>query len=127
MPSVIAVLPESSEVNLIRESLGRDGLELRAVRSPEDALKLLDESADDSVILYDADRGQPWRDALPRFLTARPGSRVVLLAESANHQTWLDLFDGGGFDLIMRPVRPSDLRAIVRCAIDPPRYFCAAA
>ncbi len=132
--SVIAVLPtlatsasaSSSESALIRETLDRDGVEVRIVGSPEGALDAL--AAERSpVILYDADTGQPWRDALPRFFAARPGVRIVLLTEFANHKTWLDLFDNGGFDLLLRPLRPADLRAVVRCALDPPKFFHAAA
>jgi DNA-binding response OmpR family regulator len=122
--SVIAVLPSSCDSDLICESLDRDGIAVHIVPSPEEALCLL-ASRVDSVILYDADTGQPWRDALPRFLAVRPGVQVqvVLLTESPTHQTWLDLFDCGGFDLVTRPFRPAELRAIVRCALDPPRFF----
>jgi DNA-binding response OmpR family regulator len=52
---------------------------------------------------------------------------VVLLTQSASRQTWLDLFDHGGFDLLLRPVRPADLCSTVRCAFDPPVFFHAAA
>lgn len=81
----------------------------------------------DAVLLYDGDTGQPWRDALTRFLAVRPGARVVLLTQLADHETWMDLFDFGGFDLLLRPLRPADLGAVVRCAMDPPTYFHAAA
>jgi DNA-binding response OmpR family regulator len=40
---------------------------------------------------------------------------------------WLDLFDHGGFDLALRPFRPAELRAIVRNALNPPKFFCSAA
>jgi DNA-binding NtrC family response regulator len=124
--SVIAVLQSPSDSSLISDSLGRDGIGVRIVRSPEEALRLL-AAAEESVILYDADTGQPWPDALRRFLAIRPTVRVVLLMEAAGHKTWLDLFDNGGFDLLLRPLRPANLRAVVRCALDPPRFFHAAA
>jgi DNA-binding NtrC family response regulator len=124
--SVIAVLPDFSDSSFILENLGRDGIDVRVASSPEDALTLLASGSAD-VLLYDADTGQPWRDALPRFVKAKPGVRVVLLTQSANQRTWLDLFDGGGFDLLLRPLRPVDLRAVVRCALDPPRFFHQAA
>src|ERR1700683_3663028 len=93
---VIAVLPSSFDASLIYDSLGRDGIEVRVVPSPEEALRLLAGADEDSVILYDADTGQPWPDALQRFLAIRPLVRMVLLMKSASQKTWLDLFDNGG-------------------------------
>jgi len=124
--SLIAVLPSSCDSTLIIESVRRDGIDAHVVASPEGALELLAQRGA-SVILYDADTGQPWQDALPRFFAARPGVRVVLLTRLANHKMWLDLFDNGGFDLLVRPLQPADLRAVVRCALDPPKFFHAAA
>lgn len=80
-----------------------------------------------SVLIYDADRGQPWREALPKFLAACPGARVVLLSDSADKRTWCDLFDYGAYDLVLRSTRPNDLRTILRSALDPPKYFYRAA
>jgi DNA-binding NtrC family response regulator len=124
--SVIAVLPTFSDSTLIQDSLGREGIAVHIVPSPEEALRLLREGPD-SVILYDGDTGQPWPDALRNFLAIQPTARVVLVMRSAGHQTWLDLFDNGGFDLLLRPLQPLDLRAVVRCALDPPKFFHAAA
>ena len=121
--SVIAVLPNSSDSNLISESLGRDGIAVLIVPSPERALELLGAAADDSVVLYDADTGQLWQDVLPCFFAARPNVQVVLLTQFPSRQMWLDLFDQGGFDVVVRPFRPGDLRTVVRCALDPPRLF----
>src|SRR5436190_16047384 len=124
--AIIAVLPDPADWNVVRMGLGRDGIDIRVVSSTPEALKLMaDESI--SVVLYDADNGQPWRDALPQFLSTKPGSRVVLLAKSANRQAWFDLFDSGGFDMLLRPFRPMELRGIVRLALSPPKFFCAAA
>jgi DNA-binding NtrC family response regulator len=124
--SVIAVWRGSSDASLIRDSLGRDGIAVREVPSSDEALRLL-ETEPDSVILYDADAAEPWQDALPRLLNGRPDVNVVLLTQSADRQTWLDLFDSGGFDLLLRPVQPADLRSVVRCALDPPTYLLASA
>jgi DNA-binding NtrC family response regulator len=124
--SVIAVLPSFSDSTLIRDSLSRDGVAVHIVPSPEEALRLLG-TGEDAVILYDGDTGQPWPDALQRFLAMQPTTRVVLVMETAGHKTWLDLFDNGGFDLLLRPLQPADLRAVVRCALDPPKFFHAAA
>jgi DNA-binding NtrC family response regulator len=124
--SVIAVLPRSADSEVICDSLGREGIAVRVASSPEEALSLLT-SADASVVLYDADTGQPWPDALRRFQNIRPALRMVLLAASADHHAWMELFDNGAFDLLLRPLQPADLRSVVRCALDPPRFFHAAA
>jgi DNA-binding NtrC family response regulator len=123
---VIAVLPSFSDSTLIRDSLAHDGIAVHIVPSPEEALRLL-ASGPDAVILYDGDTGQPWADALQNFLAVRPTARVVLVMQSAGHKTWLDLFDNGGFDLLLRPLQSANLRAVVRCALDPPKFFHAAA
>jgi NtrC-family two-component system response regulator AlgB len=124
--SVIAVMPGSSDAAMVCDSLGRDGINVRLVPSLQEALRLL-AARPDNVVLYDADTGQPWRDALPRLVEVRPGVHVVLLTQLTNRQTWLDLFEHGGFDLLRRPFRPTDLCATVRCALDPPVFFHAAA
>jgi DNA-binding NtrC family response regulator len=124
--SVIAVLPRSADSEVICDSLGREGIAVRIASSPEEALGLL-AMAETSVILYDADTGQPWPDALRCFQKIRPSLRMVLLTASADHHTWMELFDNGAFDLLLRPLQPADLRSVVRCALHPPRFFRAAA
>jgi DNA-binding NtrC family response regulator len=124
--SIVAVLPRDNDLPLIEESLRGQDLALEIARSTEAALKLLD-STPASVILYDADTGQPWRDAVRCFLAARPGARVVLLSQSADARTWWDVFDCGAYDLVIRPFRPADFRAIIRSALSPPRFFFSAA
>ena len=124
--SLIAVLPSSPDSHFICDSLNRDGIRVQLTHSPEEAVRLL-ASTEHPVILYDADTGQPWQDATRTFLAVRPNARIVLLMQSASRQTWLDLFDYGAFDLLLRPLQPADLRAVVRCAMDPPKFFHRAA
>jgi DNA-binding NtrC family response regulator len=123
---IIAVLPRDGDSALIVESLRGQDLELEVARSTEAALRVLTSSAA-SVVIYDADTGQPWRDAVRCFLAARPGVRVVLLSQSVDARMWWDLFDCGAFDVITRPFRPLDFCAIIRNALNPPRLFSAAA
>lgn len=129
--SVIAILPGSSDSTMVCDSLGRDGIDVRIVPSPQEALRLLAAGRDSlvpyNVVLYDADTAASWQDAVTRLVEVRPGVHVVLLTQSGNRQTWLDLFDRGGFDLLLRPVRPADLCSAVRCALDPPAFFHAVA
>jgi DNA-binding NtrC family response regulator len=119
---IIAVLPQNGDSALVLESLLGQDIELEVARSAEAALQVLASTAA-SVIVYDADTGQPWRDAVRWFLAARPGVRVVLLSQSVDARTWWDLFDCGAFDVIIRPFRPLDFRAIIRSALNPPRFF----
>jgi DNA-binding NtrC family response regulator len=124
-PSIIAVLPQEGDPSLVQESLRGQDLELKVTGSTVAALELLTSTAA-SVVVYDADVGQPWRDAVRCFLAARPGTRIVLLCQSADARTWWDLFDCGAFDLVTRPFRPADFRAIIRSALNPPRFFSGA-
>jgi len=120
--SIIAVLPRDGDVTLVRQSLPEPGIALEVVRSTEAALQLM-ASNQASVIVYDADTGQPWREAVRCLLAARPAARVVLLSQSTDARTWWDLFDCGAYDLVIRPFRPADFRAIIRSALNPPRFF----
>lgn len=124
--SIIAVLPRDGDHSLVRESLREQAVALDVVPSTEAALRLL-ASTQASVIVYDADTGQPWRDAVRCLLAARPDARVVLLSQSTDARTWWDLFDCGAFDLVIRPFRPADLSAVIRNALEPPRYFSSVA
>ena len=126
MESIIAVMPHASDVKMVQESLRGEGVDLQVTRSPEEALKLL-HTQSSSVLIYDSDSGQPWREAIPRFLKTRPGVRVVLLSSAADRRMWLDLFDFGAFDLVMKPFKPAEFRAVLRSAINPPRFFVQAA
>jgi DNA-binding NtrC family response regulator len=124
--AIIGVLPQDADSSLVREILQGQDLQLDVACSTEAALKRLASTAA-SVIVYDADTGQPWRDAVRRFRAACPGVRVILLFHSADPRVWWDLLDFGAFDLIVRPFQPADFRAIIRSALNPPRFFSSAA
>ena len=124
--AVIAVLPHDRDTSLVREGLREEDVALEVVRSTEAAVQRLT-SIQASVIIYDTDTGQPWRDAVRCLLAAQPMARVVLLSQSTDARTWWDLFDCGAYDLVTRPFQPANFRAIIRSALSPPRFLSSTA
>ena len=113
---VIAIVPFPAEFALIQASLSAEGIEVLPASCLLDAI-LYQLTGRASVILYDADAPEHWREALEQFLLLRPASRVVFLSRLADDHMWIDVLDQGGYDLLMKPLRAEELRGTVRNAL----------
>jgi len=115
--SVLVVTPSPNDYDLIVSSLVPEELEVLPANCLLEAVLHQIATPDPYVVVYDTDSPEEWREALRRFLTVRPETRVVLVSRLADDQMWMDVLDGGGFDLIMKPFQPVEMRSIVRGAI----------
>jgi len=115
--SVLVVTPSPSDYDLIASSLAAEELELLPANCLLEAVLHQIASPDPYVVVYDTDSPEEWRQALRRFLSVRPQTRVVLVSRLADDQMWMDVLDGGGFDLVMKPFEPPEIRSVVRGAV----------
>ena len=110
--NAVSVLVPEEDLCLIRASLrADDGIRLLPAASLAEALK-----GPELVFLYDADSPDPWPEALRRILEVRPAARVVLLSRLADSGMWIEAVHSGAYDLLPKPSRPSEMRA-VRAAV----------
>ena len=116
--SVLVVTPSPNDYDLIVSSLAPEEVEILPAHCLLEAVLQQVASPDHPyVVVYDTDSPEEWRQALRRFLTVRPQTRVVLVSRLADDQMWMDVLDNGGFDLIMKPFQPVEIRTVVRGAI----------
>lgn len=113
---VLAVEPDTRQYRLMEESLDSDGVRVLPASSVLEALLQLVVSST-PVILYDMDGPEPWREALEQFRRLRRDSRVIFLSRLADTRLWIDVLEAGGYDLLMKPFRPQEIRCIVRNAL----------
>ena len=114
--SVIVVVPSEREYCLIEDWLFAEGIEALPASCLLQAV-LQQVAAPASVILYDTDTPESWREALEHFLYLRPASRVVLLSRLADEEMWMQVLDCGGYDLLMKPFRAREICSVVRDAL----------
>lgn len=116
--SVLVVTPSPNDFDLIASSLAPEDCEVLPANCLLEAVLHQVAKPDPSVVVYDTDSPEEWRQALQRFLTVRRQTRVVLVSRLADDQMWMDVLDNGGFDLVMKPFQPLEIRSVVRGAID---------
>ena len=115
--SVLVVTPSPNDYDLIVSSLASEELEVLPANCLLEAVLHQMASPEPYIVVYDTDSPEEWRQALRRFLTVRPQTRVVLVSRLADDQMWMDVLDSGGFDLVLKPFQPLDIRSVVRGAI----------
>lgn len=116
--SVLVVTPSPNDFDLIASILAAEELEVLPANCLLEAVLHQVAKPDPYVVVYDTDSPEEWRQALQRFLTIRRQTRVVLVSRLADDQMWMDVLDNGGFDLVMKPFQPVEIRSVVRGAID---------
>jgi len=115
--SVLVVTPSPNDYDLIASSLAPDELDVLPANCLLEAVLHQLASPEPYVVVYDTDSPEEWRQALRRFLTVRKQTRVVLVSRLPDDQMWMDVLDGGGFDLVMKPFQPLEIRSVVHGAI----------
>jgi len=77
--SIIAVVPATSNVETVQESLSPNGVEVQFINSFEEALRLLS-GGSTPVFFCDADNRKLWREPMLQLLHSGRASRIVLLS-----------------------------------------------
>ena len=115
---VIAVAPSLDELRLIQDLLFPEGIEVQPACCLRQALLNYQEAAA-PVILYDTETKEPWREALAQFLGLGQGVRVVFVSRLADEHMWIEVLEAGGYDLLIKPFQPAEIRWVVRNALTP--------
>src|SRR5438552_1039016 len=120
--TAVAALVGREELNLIRDSLAADGVEVIHAACAEEAA-----SAPVLVIVYDADASKSWLDVLQLIRTFRPAAKVIVLSRLADNHMWVDALSNGAYDLLSKPFYAREIRTVVRGALDALRGHAVAA
>jgi DNA-binding response OmpR family regulator len=133
--SVLVIAPSVSGFREIECCLACEGirsihaanlLEALLRQAWERTLEGLPQISTEPVVIYDTDAPEPWRVALANLLRLRPRSRVVFLSRLADDNLWIEVLDTGGYDLILKPFQPAEIRSVVRSALDRSTRIAAA-
>ena len=87
--SIIAVVPATSDIETVQESLSPNGVEVQFINSFEEALRLLS-GGSTPVFFCDAANGKTWREPMLRLLQSGRASRVVLLSTLSDEHTFAE-------------------------------------
>ncbi len=69
------------------------------------------------IVLCDRDMpGTDWRQVLAALLSVPSPARVILLSQNRDSSLWRSAIEQGGFDVLTRPLRKSDLLQTLECA-----------
>jgi DNA-binding NtrC family response regulator len=111
--TAVAALVGSEELDLIRDSLAADEVEVIHASCAEEAA-----SSPVLVILYDADASNSWLDMLQQIRNFRPAAKVIVLSRLADNEMWVQALSNGAYDLLSKPCYPREIRTVVRGALD---------
>jgi DNA-binding response OmpR family regulator len=68
-----------------------------------------------------------WRDFLTRVAQLGQGPPVIVMSRAADESLWVDVLANGGFDVVAKPLDPTEVRRVMRCASDNRRPLHAVA
>jgi hypothetical protein len=80
--SIIALVPVTSDVDTVQETLSPKGVKVKFINSFEEALRLLS-GGSTPVFFCDVENRRTWREPILRLLQSGSASRVVLLSTLA--------------------------------------------
>ncbi len=80
--TIIAVVPATSDLESVQESLSPTGVNVKFIQSFEEALRLLGEGST-PVFFCEEENRKSWREPALRLLQSGAASRVVLLSTLA--------------------------------------------
>jgi hypothetical protein len=87
--SIIAVVPATSNVETVQESLAPSGAKVKFIKSLEEALRLLSDGST-PVFFCDTENSKPWREPILRLLQSGAASRVVLLSTLSEERSFIE-------------------------------------
>lgn len=114
---ILVVTPYRTTYDLIAEGLAGEDVEVYSASCLQEAALRLVAAPPRPIVLYDTDTSGEWRVALENFLLIRHESCIILLSRLADDQMWMDVLEYGGYDLLMKPFRPMEVRSVVRGAL----------
>ena len=113
--SVLGVVPPAHGVE-IESILSHTRWNLHLVHSIEDAVQAI-RSLPASVILCERRLSDgTWMDLFEATTELWPRPQIVVLSADADMQRWAEILNCGGYDLLARPLRPSEIYDVVPMA-----------
>src|SRR5690242_17782402 len=109
---VVTALVAQRELDLLRDTLRSEGIEVAHVTS-------LKQAGEDPapVIVLDADLCNPWTGSLRQLCLQSPDARIVLLSRLADNAMWVEALSAGAFDVVGKPCYSGDIYASILGAL----------
>lgn len=115
---VLVVLPEDRRMSLLKH-LEAFGMAFVPVYDRGEACRILQTDPHVEVILTDPTLPDgSWGDLVAQ--AARCGSRAktVICMRTADPMLWIDVLEGGAFDVLVEPYQPEEVKRIVQAAAE---------
>jgi two-component system, OmpR family, response regulator len=109
-PRVLLIDDERELLTVLSERLELRGMVVQTADNGEDALKLVEETAFDAVVLDLAMPGLDGIETLRRMKEIRPAVQVILLTGQATVQKSIEVMKLGAMDLLEKP---ADLKVLL--------------
>ena len=112
-PQILLVDDEPIVGNRLKSGLQKMGFEVEVLKNPEEALAIIRERKFDILI---ADIMMPEINGLQLLETvkeANPDTRVIIMTGFATSEMAREAMEKGAYDIIAKPFKPVDLRAMV--------------
>lgn len=107
---VLLIDDEKALLEVLAERLEMRGMSVQTAESGEAALKMIEESSFDAVVLDLAMPGLDGIETLRRMKEIRPGIQVILLTGQATVQKSIEVMKLGAMDLLEKP---TDLKVLL--------------
>ncbi|MBI4376865.1 MAG: sigma-54-dependent Fis family transcriptional regulator [Elusimicrobia bacterium] len=115
---ILLVEDDASQASLLTLELRRRGLEVLALRSGEEAIKVLDDQAFDLVITDLKLGGVDGLRVLQAAKKAQPDLEVLLITGHGSVDSAVAAMKAGAFDYLTKPVEPEELGIVLAKAME---------
>jgi DNA-binding NtrC family response regulator len=111
----LLVYDEEEPVRAAEQTLRRQGVSTRRVRTCSAVGSVLRESALPVLVLTDTDLPDGgWADVLQAIGAVLPSLPVVVVSRAVDIKLYLDVLESGAYDFILPPLNSADVAHIVR-------------
>ena len=115
---VLVVLPEARRMSLLKH-LGACGMAFLPVQTRKEACRILQTNPNVEVILTDPTLPDgSWGDLVAEAPRCGSRAKTVICMRTADPMLWIDVLEGGAFDVLVEPYQPEEVQRIVRAAAE---------
>ena len=115
---VLVVLPEDRRRSLLKH-LGACGMAFLPIEDCKEACRVLQTNPYVEVILTGPTLPDgSWGDLVAEAARCRSRAKTVICMRTADPRLWIDVLEGGAFDVLVEPYQPEEVKRIVQAAAE---------